>query len=994
MHRLGNVHSVDVVLQMRVEENGRQGTTRLELKRVPKFLINAFNFIIKHGLKYEGLFRREGNASRLNQNNWAVYLGEAPLPDHFTVHDVCSMVKRFFRDLKEPLLPSGGVRKALLELARRDELSPISRHDFCTLFEPGYEVTKRNLDYTLPPAHIGTLGYLMRQLLGISRHADKHQMDAANLATVFAPTLFREDKEKAKRKDRRGSQENLLTTVRVDTKLQIAAVKLLIEKANWIGLHPNCYVTSLNHHRSSSAAPSPRQPFMTAGNLKEPSSVCVERKASALSNGQNAQLNLDRKGSLKAVEGLKPKSSNRRSSSAFRGIITGLGGRLLRRSPSRERDRLSKTDRRASSPAIVVPMERVNSERTRNIHRRASPVYWLSSGSPSHSSSSEYIQVHGVRVREPQQTSSGRVSRSRQPNSSTATARHGSQVPVNSQSKSSRIGSSHSIGRSTRYNHDGTILRRESGKKRGETPPLMASKVLKDNPVSMLGEEHFNPSYREQHERSRRRHTTPVKTSTALRRNQPNTRHSGLHQPKRRATLVNTHEQEKENRSCQRSESVNESSSYGDNEETLLREYGSLADTSADILTQKGQESRLRRVKRNQRRDLSSIMQDSTFDASTCQDAGDHHKDGVFDRVKTVSVACSPLDPDGLKKAAQQRLAPAVVSEKVPPQPGPGSAVVGETVVVTPITASGGDGDDTLDELPTDLPEVAASPPPPKPLSPIPTRITDARSPSRTVTVVSRQIVPKRGPLSKAGSVPVWSGDGPSNKSQQVVFRMPSVPSACSSILPTLGSSVDKANRTKPERKRKSPSRPSSPKASFSMLPPAIPMSASYEGGGALKMRPLRSSSLTETSGNDPEVDDDEFLASNELREMIKNSRTEEDMEEVIDRRLRFRPSVAFIQKSGIVRDRVNMFRQLGNSISVPLESISGRSSGLSSRSSLGAGSVTGDGEEFVKPSAPPVTHSLNMGGMRRNSGSTAPSHLQQQYSQQFNSISSPSSSK
>lgn len=48
---------------------------------------------------------------------------------------------------------------------------------------------------------------------------------------------------------------------------------------------------------------------MTAGNLKEPSSVCVERKASALSNGQNAQLNLDRKGSLKAVEGLKPKVS-------------------------------------------------------------------------------------------------------------------------------------------------------------------------------------------------------------------------------------------------------------------------------------------------------------------------------------------------------------------------------------------------------------------------------------------------------------------------------------------------------------------------------------------------------------------------------------------------------------------------------------------------------------------------------------------------------------
>lgn len=63
----------------------------------------------------------------LEVKSQAVYLGEAPLPDHFTVHDVCSMVKRFFRDLKEPLLPSGGVRKALLELARRDELSPVRR---------------------------------------------------------------------------------------------------------------------------------------------------------------------------------------------------------------------------------------------------------------------------------------------------------------------------------------------------------------------------------------------------------------------------------------------------------------------------------------------------------------------------------------------------------------------------------------------------------------------------------------------------------------------------------------------------------------------------------------------------------------------------------------------------------------------------------------------------------------------------------------------------
>ncbi|VDM80481.1 unnamed protein product [Strongylus vulgaris] len=156
----------------------------------------------------EGLFRREGNASRLNQNNWAVYMGSAPIPANFSVHDVCSMVKRFFRDLKEPLLSGAGLRDRLFDLVKKNQSAPVTRKEFAAIFEPEVNPAKKNVMFCLSRAHLGTLGYLMRQLHRISHNSCKHQMTSHNLATVFAPTLFRDEiSNKAKRKERRGSQK-------------------------------------------------------------------------------------------------------------------------------------------------------------------------------------------------------------------------------------------------------------------------------------------------------------------------------------------------------------------------------------------------------------------------------------------------------------------------------------------------------------------------------------------------------------------------------------------------------------------------------------------------------------------------------------------------------------------------------------------------------------------------------------------------------------------
>ncbi|VDM83464.1 unnamed protein product, partial [Strongylus vulgaris] len=125
-------------------------------------------------------------------------------------------------------------------------------------------------------------------------------------------------------------------------------------------------------------------------------------------------------------------------------------------------------------------------------------------------------------------------------------------------------------------------------------------------------------------------------------RNQPNTLHSGLQQPKRRATVVNASEQEKENRASQNVSASSscediESAVNGDNNGTML------TDSSADLLTQKGQESRLRRARRQQRRELSSILQQSILDSSQLQDSSFFTKDRVKESRILVSTACSPI---------------------------------------------------------------------------------------------------------------------------------------------------------------------------------------------------------------------------------------------------------------------------------------------------------------------------------------------------------------
>ncbi|WKY04246.1 hypothetical protein Q1695_005318 [Nippostrongylus brasiliensis] len=473
VHRLGYVHSVDILLPT-MPEARRRSTIKIKLDKVPLFLVNAFNFINKYGLDCDGLFRREGSHLRLNQNHSLVYMGGADFPEDFNVHDVCTMVKRFLRSLHEKLLWSDRLIDKLLELAERP--NTVTRQDICSLFEPEYEAIRMEGDKSPNSTHLGTLGYLLRQLQGISQHEDKTQMSSESLAQVFVPALFGDEMCITKIKRRPGQKDDKLRAAKELAKLRGIAVELLILHAQWIGLTCGGRQTRNPQHGSSSVGVPPRRrntPIVKRSVCKPAARPVSEGKCSANS------FPLDHPIRTKPTKRSKDeKTASKRKSSAIQGFITGISDRLLGRSPTRV---ISADPATAQEVSNVRSSKPVTSERrtTRRPIFRSSPRHLLFEESPPRPEKSASNQSYNTRS---------------QPGSNASSRQASSSTLASSQHSNARAQPSSSIPRLLKRNDQDAILRRDSGKKRGETSPPRGNKILRNNSGPLLEEEPFGPA--------------------------------------------------------------------------------------------------------------------------------------------------------------------------------------------------------------------------------------------------------------------------------------------------------------------------------------------------------------------------------------------------------------------------------------------------------------------------------------------------------------------
>ncbi|VDP29959.1 unnamed protein product [Heligmosomoides polygyrus] len=157
--------------------------------QVPRIVENCTQYLMAYGLSSVGLFRIAGNAKRcrllrsaLEKAGGGMAISD-DLVENTTPHDVATLLKEYFRDLPQSLLPREHYQAYIAE-----------RIDIIRL-----------LVSLLGPPNIDTLYVLLKFLHEVSLHSHDHvhqhtgaemqgnRMDARNLATIFAPSILRSD---------------------------------------------------------------------------------------------------------------------------------------------------------------------------------------------------------------------------------------------------------------------------------------------------------------------------------------------------------------------------------------------------------------------------------------------------------------------------------------------------------------------------------------------------------------------------------------------------------------------------------------------------------------------------------------------------------------------------------------------------------------------------------------------------------------------------------
>eukprot|EP00051_Salpingoeca_urceolata_P006400 m.84682 g.84682 ORF g.84682 m.84682 type:complete len:577 (-) comp14814_c0_seq1:400-2130(-) len=166
-------------LQAIAERDCQINPQAMENPNMPIFFSNIIAFLETHGVEEEGIFRKAGSQARIRQlrQTCEELKGNVDFEKlEARPHDVSALLKQFLRDLAEPLLT----------LEYIETFSATQQ-----LETPEIRVyALQLLVMLLPPVNRACLCKLLDFLCLVASRSTVNKMGVANLAVVFAPTLF------------------------------------------------------------------------------------------------------------------------------------------------------------------------------------------------------------------------------------------------------------------------------------------------------------------------------------------------------------------------------------------------------------------------------------------------------------------------------------------------------------------------------------------------------------------------------------------------------------------------------------------------------------------------------------------------------------------------------------------------------------------------------------------------------------------------------------
>lgn len=151
-----------------------------EDRRVPKLVEDLMTLIEMKGLYTEGLYRKSGTTSKINEVKMKLDRGEVVDYDAYSIHVLSAVLKSFFREMPEPLMT--------FELYD-DFLWATTISDSCERVQAIYSHISK-----LPRANYDLLERLSFHLARVAQQEPSNRMNSNSLAIVFAPCVLRTDK--------------------------------------------------------------------------------------------------------------------------------------------------------------------------------------------------------------------------------------------------------------------------------------------------------------------------------------------------------------------------------------------------------------------------------------------------------------------------------------------------------------------------------------------------------------------------------------------------------------------------------------------------------------------------------------------------------------------------------------------------------------------------------------------------------------------------------